>query len=85
VPEISRFFGIVVWMVYRDHNPPHFHAAYGEQEVSVTILDGGIDGQMSKRALRLVQEWRKLHSDELMDNWLRARDRRPLEPIPPLE
>jgi hypothetical protein len=50
VPEISRFFGIVVWMVYRDHNPPHFHAAYGEQEVSVTILDGGIDGHMSKRA-----------------------------------
>ena len=72
-------------MVYRDHNPPHFHASYGEQEVSVTILDGNIDGSMPNRALRLVQEWRKLHRDELMDNWLRARDRRPLEQISPLE
>lgn len=53
--------------------------------VSVTILDGDIDGRIPKRALRLVQEWRKLHRDELMDNWLRARDRRPLEPISPLE
>ena len=51
----------------------------------MTILDASIDGRMSKRALRLVQEWRKLHSGELMDNWLRAHDRRPLEPISPLE
>jgi len=51
MPEISRFFGIVVAMFYSDHAPPHFHACYGEDEVTVRIDDGGVDGYFPRRAL----------------------------------
>jgi len=40
MPEISRFLGIVIAILYRDHEPPHFHATYGEYEVTVRIRDG---------------------------------------------
>ena len=40
MPEISRFLGIVIGMFYRDHNPPHFHARYGEAEAAISIRDG---------------------------------------------
>ena len=85
MPEISRFFGIVVAMFYSDHAPPHFHARYGEDEVTVRIDDGGVDGYFPRRALGLLLEWYALHRDELRDNWERARTRRPLQRIEPLE
>jgi hypothetical protein len=85
MPEISRFFGIVVAMFYSDHGPPHFHARYGEHEVTVRIDDGGVDGYFPHRALGLLLEWYALHRDELRDNWERARTRRPLQRIEPLE
>ena len=85
MPEISRFFGIVVAMFYSDHPPPHFHAHYGEDEVTVRIDDGGVDGYFPRRALGLLLEWYALHRDELRDNWERAQTRRPLQRIEPLE
>jgi hypothetical protein len=86
VPELSRFFGIVIAMYYNDHAPPHFHAKYGESEVTVRIDDGEIlDGFLSARAKRLVEEWRILRQEELMQDWLRARARQPLNRIEPLE
>jgi hypothetical protein len=39
VPEISRFLGIVIGMYYKEHNPPHFHAYYGENEAAIVIQD----------------------------------------------
>lgn len=84
MPTISRFYGIVIFMNYRDHNPPHFHARYQEQEVMVEIESGLVTGAMSKRALTLVFEWTDLYRDALMRNWERARDRKPLELIAPL-
>jgi hypothetical protein len=84
MPVISRFYGIVVFINYRDHNPPHFHASYQDQEVIVEIQSGLVTGSMSKRALQLIFEWAELHRDELMENWNRVRDRQPLKPIPPL-
>lgn len=42
MPEISRFYGIVIYMNYNDHDPPHFHARYREQEVSVEIIGGNV-------------------------------------------
>ena len=56
MPEISRFYGIVVFMNYREHEPPHFHARYQEQEVSIEIKTGMMEGKMSKRALRMLFE-----------------------------
>ena len=85
MPEISRFLGIVIAMYYRDHAPPHFHAVYGEYEVTVEIATGAVSGDMPKRALAHVQEWRTLHQPELHDTWTLARASRPLPRIEPLE
>jgi len=85
MPEISRFLGIVIAMFYSDHAPPHFHARYGEHEVTVRIDDGAVDGRLPRRALALLLEWYALHREELRDNWERARSRKPLQKIEPLE
>ena len=84
MPEISRFYGIVVFMNYNDHEPPHFHSRYQEQQITVEIETGLVEGRMSQRALKMVFDWSDLHGDELAENWQRARARRPLKPIPPL-
>jgi hypothetical protein len=86
VPEISRFLGIVIGMFYNDHNPPHFHASYGEHEVAIGIRDGVILwGSLPRRALGHVQEWRQAHVAGLEENWERARRKQLLTPIAPLE
>lgn len=86
MPEVSRFFGIIIALYYNDHSPPHFHAKYGGQEASIHIETGKIlDGSLGKRALRLIEEWRALHERELMDDWNLARARDPLNKIKPLE
>ena len=86
MPEISRFLGIVIGMFYNDHNPPHFHAYYGEHEAAIAISDGKLLwGSLPRRALAHVQEWRAAHVAELEDDWRRARAREPLTPIEPLE
>jgi hypothetical protein len=85
MPIISRFFGIVVFMNYNDHLPPHFHARYQDREVTVDIKTGLVQGKMSRRELRMILEWSEKHADELLQNWDRARERKPLEPVPPLD
>jgi hypothetical protein len=85
MPEISRFLGIVIRMYYRDHPPPHFHAEYGEFEIEVEIDSGSIGGRFPRRALKAVIEWYELHRSELLENWRRAEQRVPLNPIDPLE
>jgi len=85
MPEISRFLGIVIAILYREHDPPHFHASYGGYAITVGISDGVVSGRFPKRALRLVLEWQELHQAELLDDWNLARQRLPLNPIPPLE
>jgi len=84
MPTISRFYGIVIFMNYNDHSPPHFHARYQEQEVTVAIQTGVVQGEMSRRALQMIFEWSEKHQDELMRNWELARERKPLEPVSPL-
>lgn len=85
MPEISRFLGVVIGMFHREHGPPHFHAMYGEYNITVDIKTGVVTGQFPKRALRHVLEWYDLHQRELMENWELAQQRRPLNKIPPLE
>jgi len=85
VPEISRFLGIVVGMFYRDHLPPHFHATYGDYEITVGIEDGIVTGKFPGRALGHVLEWYQAHREELRQNWDLAKARKPLRPIAPLE
>jgi hypothetical protein len=85
VPELSRFYGIVISMYYAEHGVPHFHARYGEQKVSVDIQTGRIHGQFPPVARSMVLEWLALHRRELLNNWRAARERRPLRPVAPLD
>lgn len=85
MPEISRFYGIIIYMNYNDHPPSHFHARYQDQEVTIEIETGVVIGRMSRRALRMVFEWSETYQEALMDNWNRARAREPLEKITPLD
>lgn len=85
MPELARFFGIVIYMNWRDHNPPHFHAVYGEHE-AIVGMDGAIlAGALPRRALSMVLEWLALHRAELIADWELAQGRRPLNRIEPLE
>jgi len=70
MPEISRFLGIVIFMHFNDHNPPHFHAKYGNQKAIIGIEDLSlIEGNLPPRVLALVVEWASLHQKELLKNW----------------
>ena len=85
MPEISRFYGIFILMIFSDHNPPHFHAWYGDYKVTVGIKDSLVKGEMPGRALRLILEWLDLHREELMNNWTLAQKGSALEKIEPLK
>ncbi len=86
MPEISRFFGIVVRMYFDDHAPPHIHVEYQGQKAvfdfSGDILRGALG---SRTAIRLVQEWIALHVDELHADWELAQNGIDLNLINPLE
>jgi hypothetical protein len=85
MPELCRFLGIVIGMFYREHGVPHFHAVYGEYEISVEVDTGTIHGRFPPRALKLVLEWMNLHKQELLENWELAKQGQPLKRIAPLE
>ena len=85
MPEISRFLGIAIGMFYSEHGVAHFHAVYGEHEISVELESGSIHGEFPARALRLVLEWANLHKQELIENWQLARQGQPLKRVAPLE
>ena len=85
MPVISRFLGIIISMYWNDHLPPHFHAKYGEYEITINIASGVIEGKFPKRALKLVLEWYELHTDELKENWELCRQQESIKSIQPLE
>jgi Domain of unknown function (DUF4160) len=85
MPVIRRFLGIVIAMYWNDHSPPHFHAKYGEYEVKVFILDGSVEGNFPRRALKHVLEWYALHKDELLADWVLCEQKQNPRPIEPLE
>ncbi len=86
MPEISRFYGIIIKMFYADHRPPHFHAQYGEYEALVNIQTLGIvGGFLPPRAMGLVMEWTTLHQKELLAFWKSAEELKPLGHIEPLK
>ncbi|GAB4488853.1 MAG: DUF4160 domain-containing protein [Saprospiraceae bacterium] len=85
MPQISRFFGIIISMYFNDHNPPHFHAQYGEDECLIEIGTlAVIEGKIPSRALGMVIEWATLHKEELLENWKKASNFEPLLKILPL-
>ena len=56
MPEISRFYGIIIYMYIADHNPPHFHVWYDDYKATMTIIDGIITGSLPRRAIKMVYE-----------------------------
>jgi hypothetical protein len=86
MPEICRFYGIVICMYLSDHNPPHFHVFYNEDEVVFTIVDLKIiRGNLPRRVRNFVLEWAFERREELMKNWELAQERKPLIKLSPLE
>jgi hypothetical protein len=85
MPVISRFLGIGIYMYWNDHLPPHYHAKYGEYEITIEIETGVVTGSFPKRALRHVLEWHDLHQSELMANWELCRQQEEPKSIFPLE
>jgi hypothetical protein len=86
MPEISRFFGIIIAMFYDEHNPPHFHVRYNEHKAEIGIQTLSLlAGRLPPRVMGLVMEWATIHQDELMADWLLARQQAELKRIAPLE
>jgi hypothetical protein len=85
MPEISRFLGIIIRIFFKDHAPPHFHAEYGDYEISVDIHTGVVEGKFPKRALKAVLEWYDLHREELLVDWKLAAEGKLPNKIEPLE
>ena len=85
MPRLSEVYGIVVYMYWQDHQPPHFHAIYGDEEALVRVDDAAfLAGSPPRTAARLVREWTELRRSELQDNWNRAQTPTKLVPIEPL-
>ena len=85
MPEISRFYEIIIAMFFEDHNPRRFHARDGKDGAVIEIRTLRVlEGQIPPRALGLVVEWASQHREELLRNWEYARQTKPLGSIPPL-
>jgi hypothetical protein len=85
MPELCRFYGIIIRMFWADHPPPHFHAIYGSHEAIIEIATSEvIAGSLPLGAHSLVSQWVSLHREELLDDWELARALSPLRKIEPL-
>ena len=86
MPEISRFYGIIIYIFYREHQPPHFHAVYGEYEGLIAIDTLAVlSGHLPPRALGLAIEWATIHQEELKKVWRQAMGHQELSKIEPLK
>ncbi len=85
MPEICRFFGIIVRMYYDEHNPPHLHAEYSGNKAVIDFHGNVIKGDLSsKTATKLIREWIDLREKELMEDWDLARANKEMNKIEPL-
>lgn len=87
MPELSRFFGIIVKMIFNDseqHHKPHVHVYYGEFEASIALDGEVLDGKLPIKQYRILSGWLALHEDELYDAWNKAVQSKPFEKIEPL-
>ena len=86
MPTICIFRGIKIYMNWREHQPPHFHAKYGGEEVVIGNNDAEVlEGSIPSKQLKLLLGWTVLHQDELMDNWKLAEQKQDLFQIEPLK
>ena len=82
---ISSFYGILIFMYWNEHAPPHFHVKYGDFEALINIKDFSLmEGKLPPKAFGLVIEWAALHQDQLLMNWNLGIDRKTFNKIEPL-
>jgi len=85
MPELCRFFGIVIRMYASDHPPPHFHVEYAEHEAQISIGDGLImRGSLPAPQRRLVMQWAAQRETALLAAWAKASADEPPGTIEPL-
>ncbi|MDD6570965.1 MAG: DUF4160 domain-containing protein [Thermoflexaceae bacterium] len=88
MPEVSRFYGIIIKMLFNDndkHHKPHVHVYYGENEASVAIDGELLQGKLPLKQYRMVVAWMAIHEDELYAAWNNAVRQMPFEKIEPLK
>lgn len=85
MPSVSEFYGIIIYMYWDEHNPPHFHARYQGQEVVIDINQlQVVEGKIPRRGLNLVLDWAEIHQDELLENWRLCENKEHPNQIKPL-
>lgn len=85
MPTICMFRGIKVYINWKEHQPPHFHASYGGKEILVSIQElEVIEGTMPNKQLKMLLGWAAFHQDELIENWKLAENQQELFAIEPL-
>ncbi len=83
MPILSSFYGIIIRMYFQlsEHNPPHFHARYGEYAAEISIQTGEVlSGFLPPKAFSLVHEWANIHREELIQMW-NTQDFKPISPL----
>ncbi|MGC8494255.1 MAG: DUF4160 domain-containing protein [Syntrophobacteraceae bacterium] len=86
MPEISRFFGIIIRMFFDEHDPPHFHAEYQGRKAVFDFRGNILKGNLESRtATKLVREWVDLRLAQLEEDWDLARAGKEVNRIEPLE
>ncbi len=85
MPEISRFFGIIISLYWNDHNPPHIHANYSGSEFTISVFDRIVDGRAPAKVIAKVNEWIDLHESEILDLWSKAQNGEEIGKIEPLK
>lgn len=84
MPEISRFYGIIISLFWRDHNPPHVHFSYQDYECSISVLERIVDGKAPAKVIAKVNEWIDLHESEILTLWEKAQKGEQIGRIEPL-
>lgn len=84
MPEISRFYGIIIYLYWRDHYPPHIHFSYQDYECSISIIDRIVDGQAPAKVIVKVNQWLDLHEDEILSMFEKARNGEQIGKVDPL-
>jgi hypothetical protein len=86
MPEISRFFGIIIRMFFDEHSPPHIHAEYQGHKAVFDFAGNITKGNLGSRtAAKLVREWIDLHVEDLQEDWGLAQEGRKIKKINPLD
>ena len=85
MPILSMFYGVIISMFYKDHNPPHIHIQYAEYKAIVDFNGDILEGELPVKQRKLIEAWIVLHQDELYANWQLAKDKQSLFKIDPLK